>query len=68
MNLFERTSKKLLESASQDAAWKLLDILASPEFITQKGKLHSVISDQDWKILDKLYTDLYLELKKHETR
>ena len=66
MNLLEQVSNRLLESAPQDAAHKLLAVLASPDFITQKGKLHNVISDQDWKVLDKLYTDLYLELKKHE--
>jgi len=66
MNLLERVSNKLQESAAMDAAWQLLGILASPDFIKHKDKLHHAISDQDWKVIDKLYTDLYLELRKHE--
>ena len=66
MSIYDRVSKRLLESVAQDAASELLSILASPDFILQKHKLQDVISDEDWRALDKLYTNLYLELKKHE--
>lgn len=66
MNLFERTSKKLLESASQDAAWQMLGILESPDFVKQKSKLEDALPDGEWKKIEQLMTALYNELKKHE--